>query len=110
MKTSLQNFNEVEGYSIHVTDGKLGHVEDFIIDDNSWQIVFLIIDTSSWPWGKKVILPINQVETIDFGLREAKVNLNSETVKNAPEFDSSRLYEDNYGMSLHDYYEKSYVK
>lgn len=110
MKTSLQNFNEVEGYSIHVSDGKLGHVEDFIVDDNIWQITFLIIDTSSWPWGKKVILPVNQVETIDFGFREARLNLNSETVKNAPEYDSSKLYQDDYGLTLNDYYEKSYVK
>jgi uncharacterized protein YrrD len=41
---------------IHATDGDIGEVEDFIIDDVSWKIHFLIVETGNWFSGKKVII------------------------------------------------------
>jgi hypothetical protein len=43
-------------YDIHATDGDIGEVEDFIIDDVSWKIHFLIVETGNWFSGKKVII------------------------------------------------------
>ena len=37
-------------------DGEIGHVEDFIIDDETWAIRYLIIDTRNWWPGKKVLI------------------------------------------------------
>ena len=43
--THLRSTEAVAGYYIHATDGDIGHVKDFIIDDTSWEITDLVIDT-----------------------------------------------------------------
>ena len=42
------------GYEIHAREGDIGNVEDFIIDDETWTICFLRIDTRNWWPGKKL--------------------------------------------------------
>lgn len=108
--SSLYSFNEVEGYKIHATDGTLGSVDNLIIDDDTWQIVYLVVDTNSWlPWSKKVLLDIGFIENINYSVREAEINLHSDSIKNAPEFDEKGTVDDQYETSLFNYYEKSSV-
>jgi len=52
----LRSIREVSGYHIHATDGELGHVEDFVIDDETWAIRYLIVDTRNWLPGKKILI------------------------------------------------------
>ena len=35
------------GYHIEATDGDIGHVEDFIIDGETWEIRYMVVDTHS---------------------------------------------------------------
>jgi len=49
----LRSSHEVTGYHIQAKDGELGHVEDFIIDDETWAIRYLIVNTSNWWAGKR---------------------------------------------------------
>ena len=49
----LRSSHDVSGYHIHAADGEIGHVEDFIIDDETWAIRYLIIDTRNWWPGKR---------------------------------------------------------
>ena len=51
--SNLRSTHEVSGYHIQAAAGEIGHVEDFIIDDETWAIRFLIIDTQNWWPGKK---------------------------------------------------------
>jgi sporulation protein YlmC with PRC-barrel domain len=41
----LRSAKEVAGYHVHGSDGKIGHVMDFIVDDETWTIGYLVIDT-----------------------------------------------------------------
>src|SRR5690606_19253045 len=52
----LRSANEVQGYYIGAKDGEIGHVDDFIVDDTSWRIRYLIVDTHNWLPGKKVLM------------------------------------------------------
>src|SRR4051812_5259716 len=33
------------GYRLEASDGKIGHVDEFLIDERSWEIRYLVIDT-----------------------------------------------------------------
>jgi hypothetical protein len=35
----------ITGYPIHATDGEIGHVEDFMVDDENWATCFLVVAT-----------------------------------------------------------------
>ena len=39
----LRNSGAVIGYRIEATDGDIGHVEDFLVEDSSWAIRYMIV-------------------------------------------------------------------
>jgi len=49
----LRSADKVTGYHIEATDGDIGHIEDFIVDDETWQIRYMVVDTQNWWPGKK---------------------------------------------------------
>lgn len=52
----LRSTQDMCGHHIQATDGDIGHIEDFIIDDDSWTIHYFIINTNNWWSGKKVLI------------------------------------------------------
>jgi hypothetical protein len=103
--TNLRSFEEVMDYTINAKDGKLGHIENLIIDDEDWQIVYAVVDTKNWlPWSKKVLIAIQWMEEISYVNKEVKINLNTDTIKNAPEYDESKLIDELYEKSYFNYY------
>ncbi|MGB9470216.1 MAG: hypothetical protein WBQ59_12785, partial [Candidatus Acidiferrum sp.] len=44
----LRSTRAVTGYHIQAKDGEVGHVGDFIVDDETWAIRYLIVDTKNW--------------------------------------------------------------
>jgi sporulation protein YlmC with PRC-barrel domain len=111
LDTSLRSFKEVEGYHVHASDGNIGHIEDLIIDEDDWQIIYAIVDTSNWlPWSKKVLLAIDWMRKISYVKREVKTNLTIETIKNAPEYKPADIIDEVYEKGLHDFYSRSLVK
>lgn len=107
----LRSFNEVEGYHIHSLDGMIGHIEDILIGDEDWQIIYAVIDTKNWlPWSKKVIITIDSMDKISYVKREVKINLKTDTIKNAPEYNPADLIDEKYEKGLYDFYSRSLVK
>ncbi len=110
LDSRLRSFNEVKGYHILATDGTLGHLEDVIIDDADWQLIYLIVDTSNWrPWSKKVILLINWLDNISYVSREISIDVHTDVIKNAPEFDTNKPVEQAYEEALMKYYERKSI-
>jgi uncharacterized protein YrrD len=102
----LRSTRNVRGYRIHATDGEIGHVNDYIVDDEQWTIRFLIVDTRDWLLGRKVLLPPHWITRVEWGDSSVYVDLPRESVRTSPEFDGSqpvsKAYED-----IHDeYYER----
>ena len=95
---------EVSGYHIHAFDGSIGHVDDFIVDDESWVIRFLVVDTKNWLPGRKVLIAPLWVDAIDWESRQVRVDMTMEAVKNAPEFDPEAPINREYEERLYDYH------
>ena len=111
LETSLRSFKEVKDYDINAVNGMLGHVDDLIIDDIDWQVVYVVVDTSNWlPLSKRVILPISQLKEISYVRREVSVDLHTDTIKNAPEFDHDHPLREEDEKELHEYYSRTLVK
>lgn len=85
----LDSAKEVSGYHIRATDGGIGHVEDFLIDDEAWMVRYLVADTRNWLPGKHVLLGIPSIDSLDWDSRKLMVNLYREKIQNAPPFDRS---------------------
>ncbi|MCK9212373.1 MAG: PRC-barrel domain-containing protein [Ignavibacteriaceae bacterium] len=100
----LRSTKHVEGYYIHANDGEIGHVEDYIVDDEKWNICFIIVDTTNWLPGRKVLILPRWIKRIDWGESKVYVNLMQESIKNSPEFDSSQPIGDEYARELFKHY------
>jgi len=82
----LRSTQEVTGYRILASDGEIGHVEDFIIDGETWAIRYLIVATTNfWP-GKKILVSPQWIERVSWDAREVVVDLSRETIKKSPEY------------------------
>jgi len=100
----LRSTYDVSGYHIQATDGEIGHVDDFIIDDEAWAIRYLIIDTRNWWPGKKVLISPQWIESVSWNETKVFVNLLRETIKQSPEYlEESQLTRD-YETGLHRHY------
>lgn len=100
----LRSTNAITGYHIHAKDGDIGHVVDFIIDDKSWAIRYLIIDTTNWFAGKKVLISPKWIDHISWEESKVFVDLSSEEIKQAPEYTEEALLTRDYETQLHKYY------
>ena len=64
--THLRSTNEVRGYDIQGTDEAIGHVEDFIVDDETWAIRYLVVNTNNWLFGRKVLVAPHWAYRVDW--------------------------------------------
>ena len=87
----LRSTERINGYHIHASDGEIGHVKDFIIDDLALQLLFFVVDTHNWIGGKKVLIPINQIKKIDWSTSEVFLNIATVEVKNSRLFEESEF-------------------
>jgi hypothetical protein len=85
--THLRSASEVSGYVIRAVDGDLGHVEDFLFDDVSWAIRYLVVDTSNWWFGKQVLVAPEWITDISWPGRSVSVHVTRQLLKTAPPYD-----------------------
>jgi hypothetical protein len=70
----LRSAKTVTGYAIEASDGTIGHLSGFLVDDRSWAISDLVVETGHWYEGKEVLIPPAKVARI--GYVESKVFVN----------------------------------
>jgi hypothetical protein len=100
----LRSTNEVIGYHIEAADGEIGHMADFIIDDETWAIRYLEVDTRNWWPGKKVLVSPQWIEQVSWPVSKIFVHLSRETIKNGPEYFESMPITREYENRLYSYY------
>ncbi len=85
----LRSTNALTGYHIHATDGDIGHVNDFIIDDKTWEVLYFVIDTHNWFGGKKVLVNVKHITDIQWENSKIILDISMEGVKECEVFDES---------------------
>ncbi len=102
----LRSTNAVSGLYIQASDGEIGHVEDFIIDDETWAIRYLIIDTKNWWGGKEILVSPKWIDHISWDERKVFVKLSRENIKQSPEYSEELLLTRDYESDLHRHYNR----
>jgi uncharacterized protein YrrD len=100
----LQSTHKVKGYTVHAVDGEIGDVEDFIVDESTWKLDFLVVDTGHWLPGKKVLISPKLIKEIDWDTSTVVVNAKVEEVKNSPKYDSSQHVNEAHKKDIDNYY------
>ncbi len=100
----LRSFAILKSYHVHATDGSIGHVENILIDDSSWDIRYLIIDTSNWWAGKHVLISPYAVDDISWSNHQISLNVSRAKVKTSLPWDPMKLITELEERGLHTHY------
>jgi len=103
---NLRSTNEVDGYHIQASDGAIGHVEDFIIDDETWAIRYLVINTKNWWPGEKLLVSPNWINHVSWTENMVFVDLSQEDIKKSPKYSEDALLTRDYEDKLHRHYNR----
>lgn len=87
----LRRTREVIGYYIAASDGDIGHVEDFLFDDEHWTIHYMVVDTHNWWLGKKVLITPQQITAVNWSEGRVYINLTRDDVRTSPPYDAAML-------------------
>jgi hypothetical protein len=84
----LRSGNAVIKYHIEAGDGGIGHVDGLLLDEDTWAVRYLIVDTSNWWLGHQVLIAPQWIQSVSWAERRVSVNLTRQAVKDAPPYDS----------------------
>lgn len=100
----LRSSGEITGYDIEASNGAVGHLEDLVVDDETWTVRYLEVDTRNWLPGKKVLLQTVRIDHIDWAKRSVAVMLTKQAIESAPAYDPSTLITPGYEVLLFKHY------
>ena len=100
----LRSASEVRGYRVQGSDDAIGHIDDFIVDDESWEVRYLVIDTKNWWPGKKVLVAPHWASRVGWPERKVYVELAREEIEKSPEWNPAEAINREYETRLYDYY------
>ncbi len=100
----LRSIETVTGYYIGATDGEIGHIDDFILEDADWSIHYLVVDTKNWWFGKKVLISPRSVKAIDWASKSVYLGVDRRMVKDSPIYEASTLVDAAYDDAFLTYY------
>jgi hypothetical protein len=100
----LRSVQAVTGYHIEATDGEIGHVDGFVLDDETWDIRYMEVATRNWLPGKKVLVAPSWIQRVSWSDSTVYVGLSCEAMQAAPDFDKSAPITRDYEDRLYAYY------
>jgi hypothetical protein len=100
----LRSGNAVLRYQIEATDGGMGQVKTLLIDEQTWAVRYLVVDTSSWWFGQQVLIAPQWIQVISWPDATIAVKVTRQAVKDAPRYDPSAPLSRDHEMSLHHHY------
>ncbi len=87
----LRSCNAVQGYHLHASDGDIGHVAGFLVDEDSWAIRYLIVKTTNWWVGHEVLIAPLWITAVHWPDQSVSVDLTREAIRQAPVYDDTAV-------------------
>jgi hypothetical protein len=100
----LRSCDALKGYHLSASDGEIGHVAGFLVDDETWAIRYLIVNTSNWWLGHKVLIAPSWITGVHWSQCTVSVNVNRQAVKTAPPYSPIELMDLQLDAQLHAHY------
>ncbi len=101
----LRSIAEVTHYHVQSTDGGIGHIQDLLVDNASWGIRYLIVDTSNWWFGQHVLISPYAVKSIEWHDRDVRLDIPRDRVKSSPSWNPGDVISTAYEQRLHNHYD-----
>jgi Ni,Fe-hydrogenase III large subunit len=86
----LHKFSKVRGFHIHALDGEIGHVDDMLVDD-AWALRYLVVDTTNWIGGKRVLVSPQVVSGVDRERERIDVSMTRDQIEHSKSIETADI-------------------
>ena len=100
----LRSGNEIMRYYVHASDGDLGHVQGLIVDEKTWAIRYIIVNTSNWWLGHEVIIAPEWIDDVDWAESHVSIDLTRQAIKDSPPYDPKGSLSRDQETGIHAHY------
>ena len=97
----LHSGNTVIRYHVHATDGDIGHVQGILIDERTWAIHYLIVNTSNWWLGHEVLIAPEWISSVNWTDSTVTVDVTRQAIKDAPPYDPAVSLDREHAARIH---------
>lgn len=102
----LRSAQVIRGFQVRGKEDSVGHVEDFILDDKTWEIRYLVVDTRNWWSGKMVLVSPQWASGINWEASTLYFSLDRAQIRTCPEWDPATGISRAYEERLHHHYRR----
>ena len=81
----LRSAEALNGYAARSNRDEIGHVKQFLLDDDGWRVVAVVLKTGTWWQGDLMRIETDGIETIDWDSSSIEVIASRESLKDEPE-------------------------
>jgi hypothetical protein len=100
----LRSCSAVMKYHIRATNGDIGHVHGLLVDDETWAIRYLIVETSNWWLGHQVLIAPQWIDDVSWFDCKVSVDLTRQAVKDAPPYDGPGSLDRRQEMGIYEHH------
>jgi hypothetical protein len=86
----LRSMLEVTGYGIRATDDEIGKAAGFVVDDRTWRIEEMAVETGHWFSGKEILVRAADIERISYDKSLVFVRLGKAEIQATPRAEVAR--------------------
>ena len=102
----LRGTESISGRRVHAKDKELGLVNDFILDDESWEIRYMVMESRGFMTDiRKTLIPTQWIDRIDWDDSEVYVDLTAEVLAQSPAYRFTEAFGSEYQHTLDEYYQ-----
>lgn len=100
----LRSAREVRGYGVLAIDGQVGHLDNFLMEVETWAIRYLVVNTGRWLKKHEVLFAPKLVDRVIWAEATVKVNASRELIEEAPEYKTGEEIDRAYEERLFSHY------
>jgi len=100
----LRSLEDLVDVALIATDGEIGKIRNFLFDDLSWRILYLVVDVGSWLSRRDVVISVSVIDQPDWKTKTFRVNLTKEQVKHSPDVDSKQPVSRQQEIAMREYF------
>jgi hypothetical protein len=83
--------NAVMSYRVQASDGSIGKLAGLLVDESTWAIRFLVVNTGHWWHGYEVLIAPEWIEDINWVDATVTVDLSRDSVRAAPNYEDQSM-------------------
>jgi hypothetical protein len=101
---NLRSAKDVIGYRVAAMDGEIGHIDDFLMDDETAKIRYAVVDTRNWLPGRHVLIAPEWIREVRWSDSKAFLRVSREAVQKSPEYNPVTPIDRAYESRLFEHY------